>query len=300
MGKVVASAVPLILMGVALVRLILTRTVSRSVVRFALVRGPWARMMRLAGHTLAMCPCNHVRRSIRPRVPLPRRYAILRNRRPLARTVLFPSGRRRLQPLDTHGMGENDRAKATKGRHMPAKKPATKPAKTPVKKAVKTAAAERSGLEAGGKAPAFKLTRDDGSTVSLNDFKGRNLVLYFYPKADTPGCTQEAMDFSRLRQAFAKADTDILGVSADPIAAQAKFKGKHKLTIALASDESTAMLEAYGAWGKKSMYGRTFLGVIRKTLLIDGKGRIARVWPIVKVPGHADEVLEAARGLVAG
>jgi len=186
---------------------------------------------------------------------------------------------------------------------MPAKKPATKSVKRPVKKPaekpVKKTAAKPAGLEAGSKAPAFKLTRDDGSTVSLNDFKGRNLVLYFYPKADTPGCTQEAMDFSRLRAAFAKTDSDVLGVSADPVAAQAKFKGKHKLTIALASDESTAMLEAYGAWGEKSMYGRKFLGVIRKTFLIDGKGRVARVWPTVKVAGHADEVLEAARGLAA-
>lgn len=178
---------------------------------------------------------------------------------------------------------------------MPAKKPVTKS----VKKPVKQTAAKPAGLEPGGKAPAFKLTRDDGSAVSLNDFKGRNLVLYFYPRADTPGCTQEAIDFSRLRQAFAKAGTDILGVSADPVAAQAKFKGKHKLTVDLASDESTVMLEAYGAWGEKSMYGRKFLGVIRRTFLIDRKGRIARIWPAVKVPGHAEEVLEAARALVA-
>jgi len=131
----------------------------------------------------------------------------------------------------------------------------------------------------------------------LKDFKGRNLVLYFYPKADTPGCTKEAIAFSRLRPAFAKAGTDILGVSADPVAAQDKFKSKHKLTIALASDEAKAMLEAYGAWGEKSMYGRKFMGVIRKTFLIDGQGRIARIWPKVRVPGHAEEVLEAAKAL---
>ena len=111
------------------------------------------------------------------------------------------------------------------------------------------AGAER-GLEAGAKAPAFRLPREDGTTVSLKDFKNRNLVLYFYPKADTPGCTKEAIDFSRLRAAFAKTGTDILGVSADPLPAQAKFKSKHKLTIALASDESKAMLQAYGAWGR--------------------------------------------------
>lgn len=155
-----------------------------------------------------------------------------------------------------------------------------------------------SGPGEGDKAPAFRLTQDDGSQVALKDFKGRNLALYFYPKADTPGCTTEAIAFSGARAAFAKAGTDILGVSADPVTAQAKFKTKHKLTIALASDdESKAMLEAYGAWGEKSMYGRKFMGVIRKTFLIDGSGRIARVWPKVKVAGHVDEVLEAVRAL---
>lgn len=152
-------------------------------------------------------------------------------------------------------------------------------------------------LDVGAKAPAFTLTADDGTKVALKDFKNRNLVLYFYPRADTPGCTKEAIAFSAARAAFAKAGTDILGVSADPVAAQAKFKTKHKLKIALGSDESTAMLEAYGAWGEKSMYGRKFMGVIRKTFLIDGAGRIVRIWPKVSVPGHAEEVLEAARAL---
>jgi len=152
-------------------------------------------------------------------------------------------------------------------------------------------------LAAGAKAPAFSLPRDDGATVSLKDFKGRNLVLYFYPKADTPGCTKEAIAFSALRAAFAKAGTEILGVSADPVKTQNKFKTKHKLKIALGSDETKAMLEAYGAWGEKSMYGRKFMGVIRKTFLIDGQGRIVRVWPKVSVTGHAEEVLEAAKAL---
>lgn len=152
-------------------------------------------------------------------------------------------------------------------------------------------------LAAGAKAPAFSLPRDGGAAVALKDFKGRNLVLYFYPRADTPGCTREAIEFSRLRVAFAKAKTDVLGVSADPVAAQDRFKKKHKLAIPLASDETHRMLEAYGAWGEKSMYGRKFMGVIRKTFLIDGKGRIARVWPKVSVPGHADEVLAAAKAL---
>lgn len=152
-------------------------------------------------------------------------------------------------------------------------------------------------LAAGAKAPAFTLDRDGGTSVSLKDFKSRNLVLYFYPKADTPGCTQEAIAFSRLRADFAKAGTDILGVSADPVIAQDKFKAKHKLNIALGSDESKAMLQAYGAWGEKSMYGRKFMGVIRKTFLIGADGRIVRIWPKVRVAGHAEEVLEAARGL---
>ena len=152
-------------------------------------------------------------------------------------------------------------------------------------------------LGPGGKAPAFTLPHDGGGKVSLKDFKGRNLVLYFYPKADTPGCTREAIAFSKLRAAFAKAGTDILGVSADPVPAQDKFKAKHRLSIPLASDETKAMLEAYGAWGEKSMYGRKFIGVIRKTFLIDGGGRIRQVWPKVKVEGHAEEVLETVRAL---
>jgi peroxiredoxin Q/BCP len=150
---------------------------------------------------------------------------------------------------------------------------------------------------AGTKAPAFTLSRDGGSSVSLKDFKGRNLVLYFYPKADTPGCTREAIDFSGLRAAFAKAGTDILGVSADPVAAQDKFIAKHKLKIVLGSDESKEMLQAYGAWGEKSMYGRKYMGIIRKTFLIDAGGRIVRIWPKVSVAGHAEEVLELARAL---
>ena len=149
----------------------------------------------------------------------------------------------------------------------------------------------------GDKAPAFALPRDGGGKVSLKDFKGRNLVLYFYPKADTPGCTREAVAFSKLKAAFARTGTDVLGVSADPVTAQDKFKAKHKLSIALGSDETKAMLEAYGAWGEKSMYGRKFMGVIRKTFLIDGAGRIQRVWPKVRVEGHAEEVLETVRAL---
>jgi thioredoxin-dependent peroxiredoxin len=147
----------------------------------------------------------------------------------------------------------------------------------------------------GSKAPDFTLPRDGGGTLSLSDFKGRNLVLYFYPKADTPGCTTESIAFSGLKRAFAKADTEIVGVSADPVKAQDKFRDKHGLTIPLASDEEKEMLTAYGVWGEKSMYGRKFMGVRRTTFLIGRDGRIAQVWENVKVPGHAEAVLEAAK-----
>ena len=152
-------------------------------------------------------------------------------------------------------------------------------------------------LSVGAKAPPFTLPRDGGATVSLGDFKGRKLVLYFYPKADTPGCTRESIDFSRLQAEFRKAGTDILGVSADPVKAQDAFKKKHDLTVGLVSDETHRMLEAYGVWGEKSMYGRSFLGITRTTFLIGPEGRIARIWPKVKVDGHAGEVLAAAKSL---
>jgi thioredoxin-dependent peroxiredoxin len=152
-------------------------------------------------------------------------------------------------------------------------------------------------LAPGMKAPEFTLPRDGGGTVSLADFAGRKLVLYFYPRADTPGCTKEAIDFSRLKLAFGKAGAEILGVSADAVPAQDKFKSKHKLSIALASDEKHRMLEDYGVWQEKSMYGRKFMGVARATFLIGPDSRIAQVWPKVSVSGHADEVLAAAKAL---
>jgi len=147
------------------------------------------------------------------------------------------------------------------------------------------------------KAPSFTLTRDGGGTISLADYAGKTLALYFYPRADTSGCTKEAMDFSRLKGAFAKAGTEILGVSADPVAAQDKFKAKHRLTIALGSDEKHRMLEAYGVWQEKAMYGRKFMGIVRTTFLIGPDQRIARIWPKVSVAGHAEEVLAAAKAL---
>ncbi|OIQ72154.1 putative peroxiredoxin bcp [mine drainage metagenome] len=141
----------------------------------------------------------------------------------------------------------------------------------------------------------FRLPRDGGGTVSLGDFAGRKLVLFFYPRADTPGCTKEAIDFTRLSSAFAESQTAVLGVSADPPKAQEAFRNKHELSVPLASDEQHAMLQAYGVWGEKSMYGRTFLGILRTTVLIGTDGRIIRIWRNVRVDGHADEVLAAAK-----
>lgn len=178
--------------------------------------------------------------------------------------------------------------------------PSSKASHKPPSKQLKTAGssvARTPGLIEGTKAPAFQLPRDGGNTVSLADFEGRKLVLFFYPRADTPGCTREAIDFTRLAGAFAEAQTAILGVSADPPRAQEAFRDKHQLSTPLASDEQHATLEAYGVWGEKSMYGKTFLGVFRTTVLIDADGRIARIWRNVKVDGHADEVLAAARAL---
>ena len=152
-------------------------------------------------------------------------------------------------------------------------------------------------LEPGSRAPSFKLKRDGGGTLSLAEFKGRNLVIYFYPKADTPGCTRESIEFSKLKAQFAKAKTDVIGISADPVEAQDRFKKKHRIDLPLGSDPEHDMLTAYEAWGEKSLYGRTFMGVIRKTYLIDDKGRIARIWPKVRVDGHAADVLTAAKAL---
>jgi peroxiredoxin Q/BCP len=152
-------------------------------------------------------------------------------------------------------------------------------------------------LVEGSDAPAFHLPRDGGGTVGLPNFSGRKLVLFFYPRADTPGCTREAIDFTRLSDAFAESGTAVLGISADPVKAQEKFRDKHKLSMPLVSDERHAMLQAYGAWGEKSMYGKTFLGIIRTTVLIGADGRVARVWRHVKVDGHAEAVLAAAQAL---
>lgn len=152
-------------------------------------------------------------------------------------------------------------------------------------------------LQEGMKAPSFTLPRDGGKTVALKDYAGRKLVIFFYPRANTPGCTMEAADFSRLASAFAESETAVLGVSADPVKTQESFRDKHQLTVPLLSDEKHQMLDAYGVWGQKSMYGKMFDGILRTTVLIDRNGKIGRIWPKVRVAGHAEEVLAAARSL---
>ena len=179
-----------------------------------------------------------------------------------------------------------------------AKSPAKASQKAPSKPLKSAgASASNSALAEGAKAPAFRLPRDGGDSVSLGDYAGKKLVLFFYPRADTPGCTREAIDFTRLNDAFAAAGAAVLGVSADPVKAQEAFRNKHQLAVPLASDEQHGMLEAYGAWGEKSMYGRTFLGIVRTTVLLGADGRVARIWRKVRVDGHAEEVLEAAKAL---
>jgi thioredoxin-dependent peroxiredoxin len=200
-------------------------------------------------------------------------------------------------------LSKTRRATADKPGKKATKQPATTPRgashKAPSKQLKKAVApaTRKAALAEGAKAPAFRLPRDGGSTVSLSDFSGKKLVLFFYPRADTPGCTREAIDFTRLSSAFAESHTAILGVSADPLKAQEAFRDRHQLKTPLVSDEQHQMLEAYGVWGEKSMYGRIFQGILRTTILIGADGRIIRIWRNVKVDGHADEVLAAARTL---
>ena len=152
-------------------------------------------------------------------------------------------------------------------------------------------------LTEGSKAPAFTLDADGGAKVSLKDFAGKNVVLYFYPKDDTSGCTKEAIEFTAALPQFKKAGAVVLGVSKDSVAAHDKFKGKHNLKVQLASDPEGKMIEAYGAWVEKSMYGRTYMGIDRSTFLIDETGTIRKIWRKVKVPGHVEDVLAAAKAL---
>jgi len=152
-------------------------------------------------------------------------------------------------------------------------------------------------LEAGDKAPAFSVDTDGGGHAALKDFKGEPLVLYFYPKDDTAGCTSEASGFSAKRKQFDNAGARVLGISKDTVAAHDRFKAKHKLAIALGSDADGHACEDYGVWKEKSMYGRKYMGIERSTFLIGADGRIARVWRKVKIPGHVEEVLEAVKAL---
>ncbi|HZR85445.1 MAG TPA: redoxin domain-containing protein [Bradyrhizobium sp.] len=203
------------------------------------------------------------------------------------------------------GPGKSARKASSGSSHKAASK-TLKPAKAKPtatgKSATKPAAAKTESraaashlLAEGAKAPAFRLPRDGGEVVSLSDFAGKKLVLFFYPRANTPGCTKEAIDFTRLSGAFAESGTAVLGISADSLKAQESFRDKHKLDVPLISDEKHEMLEAYGAWGEKSLYGRTFLGIIRTTVLIGADGLVKRIWRHVKVDGHAESVLQAAR-----
>lgn len=153
------------------------------------------------------------------------------------------------------------------------------------------------GLNVGDMAPAVAIPGSGGAGIDIAALKGRKVVVYFYPKADTPGCTQEAKDFTDLKAKFEAADTTVIGISRDPAKALDRFQAKHGLGVALGSDEDGKVVEAYGVWVEKSMYGKTYMGIERATFLIGADGVVLRVWPKVKVKGHAAEVLEAVRAL---
>lgn len=152
-------------------------------------------------------------------------------------------------------------------------------------------------LTEGQPVPAFDLPTDGGSNVSNETLKGRTVVLFFYPKADTPGCTNEAKDFTALAADFASAGAVVIGVSKDAVKKLQRFKEKHDLNVQLASDETAGVTEAFGLWVEKSMYGKTYWGTERATVLIDGDGIVRRVWRKVSVKGHAAEVLDAVKAL---
>ncbi|NSZ16529.1 thioredoxin-dependent thiol peroxidase [Agrobacterium vitis] len=154
-------------------------------------------------------------------------------------------------------------------------------------------------LSIGDMAPDFTLPRDGGGTVSLSSFKGKQVVVYFYPKDDTSGCTVEATSFTSLTPEFESSGAVIIGISPDSVKSHDKFVAKHDLAVMLGSDEEKTTLEAYGVWKEKSMYGKTYMGVERSTFLIDADGRIAGVWRKVKVPGHAEAVLQAVKDKAA-
>ncbi|MEO1243601.1 MAG: thioredoxin-dependent thiol peroxidase [Pseudomonadota bacterium] len=152
-------------------------------------------------------------------------------------------------------------------------------------------------LKEGAKAPAFSLNADDGSKIALKDLKGKKVVLYFYPKDDTPGCTKEAIAFSEDIAKFKRAGAVVIGVSRDSVAKHQKFKNKHELKVILGADEDGDVTEKYGVWVEKNMYGRKYMGIERATFLIDEKGSLRKMWRKVKVAGHAGEVLSAVKSL---
>lgn len=152
-------------------------------------------------------------------------------------------------------------------------------------------------ISAGQTAPDFTLPRDGGATITLSALRPGKVVLYFYPKDDTPGCTLEAQDFNARLAEFSAAGATVIGVSKDSVKSHDKFCKKHGLSIVLASDEAGSTCEDFGVWVEKSMYGKTYMGIERTTVLIDGDGKVARVWPKVSVKGHADEVLAAVKAL---
>jgi thioredoxin-dependent peroxiredoxin len=158
-------------------------------------------------------------------------------------------------------------------------------------------AAATEGLSAGDKIPDFKLTMDDGASVSRASLKGRPFVIYFYPKDDTSGCTKEAIEFSAALAKFTKLGVDLIGVSKDSLESHEKFKKKHKLKLALGSDPDIKTATAFGVWVEKSMYGRKYMGMERATFLADAKGVIVQAWHKVKIPGHVEAVLAAAKAL---
>ena len=154
-----------------------------------------------------------------------------------------------------------------------------------------------SALSVGDIAPDFSLPGDGGASISLKSLRGKNVVLYFYPKDDTSGCTKEAIEFNGLKPAFEAANTVIIGLSPDSAKSHDKFKAKYGLNFALAADEEKSALEAYGVWVEKSMYGKKYMGVERTTVLVGADGKVQAIWPKVKVDGHAAEVLKAAQGV---
>ncbi len=151
-------------------------------------------------------------------------------------------------------------------------------------------------IEEGSVAPDFELESNDGK-ITLSKLKGKPVVVYFYPKDDTSGCTQEAKDFTCLADGFKAAGAEVIGISPDSVASHKKFSAKYELAVRLAADVDKTAAEAYGVWVEKSMYGRKYMGVDRSTFLIDSKGRVAKAWRKVKVPGHAEEVLAAVKAL---